>query len=101
MFSTYYFASSNLTSQPECSAVCASFQPADATSEEPQPVSSAQIFGQSWTNEWVVGQLRLPNANCFGLPSNVLPNYALRGSKAGANELYIASNIAWGMHTEQ
>ena len=52
---TYYYASSNLTTQPECSAVCASFQPAAATSEEPQPVSSAQIYGQSWTNKQVRG----------------------------------------------
>ena len=53
--STYYFASSNLMTQPECSAVCAPFQPAAATSEEPQHVSSAQIFGQSWTNDRVRG----------------------------------------------
>ena len=37
--STYYFVSSNLTTQPECSTVLgASFQPTAATSEEPQPV---------------------------------------------------------------
>ena len=78
--STCYFASSNLTTQPECSAVCASFQPAAATSEEPQAVSSAQIF--EWDN--FVCQRRTVS----GSPANVLPSLALCGPKDGANELH-------------
>ena len=48
-----------------------------------------------WDNS--VGQKRTVS----GPLANILPGLALRGSKNGANELYIAGDIAWGMHIEQ
>ena len=83
--STYYCASSNLTTHPESSVVCVSFQPAAATSEEPQPVSSAQIFGQSWTQ---------PRSQGFSLMNWVaFPNSK---GKSPGNEVVLDKRVRGG-----
>ena len=99
--STYYFSSSNLMTQPVCLRYVFLYN-------RPQQLQRSRDLNRLrrfWaspgqTSAWwdnFVCQTRTVS----GSPANVLPSLSLRGSKDGANELYVAGDIAWGMHTEQ